>query len=1653
MNIVELQLEIDGKYVTVDIDKSVTFPFNFEYTELENPTTVSNSYTKTISLPFTETNNLIFGNLWRIDSTYTNFDASIRVNFRLYINNSLFESGYVQLKSINNSSYNIVLRGELGNIFGLLNDVKLNELDFGSGNNNLFYHQNNSEQLFRYWLSPQVGGGGLQGTYYDYATKSNITEEIFNYALTYQGKYDEFDSKYEDVNGTQEEVIWDNGYKKYNTSVDVTEHMRTGSNIGDLFMGEYRSYYQKPMIKLKTLFNKCLSLAANKYNIELDDFFFNESNPYWQDTWVILPNYEPASSEQQLDINIDLTNSYFDSMYEIRGTEVKSVEGQGLYTADLGSITSGTKQLVASIPIRVIAKNPSTSSVDYARVKTNYLAIAFRIDIGDKTYYLKPPQGSSNSLVLRGDGLASVNNVDSIRPTKFNFTDYYYQKIGDEDNDTSNPNIYGEWIFNINTKIEIPKNTDDVKLRVEFNGNTYWQDGRNASSRETGATIDILDGAIIKISNTGDSLVDGVRSNSYITYNDIIRDNETSAFKFIVDYCKAFGLIFKAENNTISIQSKNTFYKDLEIVDWTYKMDRSKEILIEPIKFDHRYGIFKWGNLNTKYEDIYLNKVGAEYGSLKYNNNFAFDDSEKNYLEGNIFNNCIIARDKHPYYLGRSSTIYLDNKVLPHFEDNDNNKVDINYSLVFKDGTRTILANNSNRLIYPSILTDDTNSMYVYGYSWTRNYRNLLTSYPKLTRIMEKDGSLFSLNFGRPYFAYNDEEANYLSNNSTDGSETIYSKLWKSYLTDRNDSDSKSLTAYFNITNEDIHSYLLNKFFIIDDRLFTIVKIYDYNPLDDNPTKVELISVKDIRNYIGQTLSDGQLTLTYNGDVIYDNVTGPDDNPVTLYVQNRTGTIGVLSSLQNWTSNDLTPSSGDAGIQYNTTYSFTGNEGQVVINWGTNTTVVNLILIRDININASSVRNTGTSIGTVTVNNVTGNPVSTTSPMGTQLTFNTAYAGSDYFFGYWIINGQYYDSQLTEPIELTTDTTAVAYWFPTSQFVKYYAYEGTLDNTAGNTDNYTTISGVQKISNFWILTIGQQYTFSNSQGNWSGYLFNTDTQYTTSQVKTITANDNQILVFYDKVLINVEVTNYSPTSVGAGAFTGTNIILSGESFNFSVTPNATGTATQKFMNAFGSTGSLTYKKYPYHYPIVSQESFTTTGVYDITIKGFRVGWDGDKTVSLASALAQNRTETAYSPIPYTITYSAGINSVTPSSGNGNQSLPQTGQSTVIALPATSGTKIVTQTVGQFEYILTLIQPDLKPIGWKTGTPNTSAGNPTTGEFGVVNVFENKGTVDGSVTYTFYHNGNARTLTPPSGMTLVAGISGVDTDGSQWTNYTATWTENTGISERSSAFIVTCLGSNFSIIVTQEAGSGNWWGQTMNNGIVQGNISNTGNITPLVSCTYDIGSAANTYRNGYFCGQLNSATLMTSGNAVIGGQLSVTGTSSFTGAITTRGINNTTGNITSAGGFVGNLSGTATQVSNNLIIRRNGVNVATYNGSAETIANITVPSGGFIYAYGEVQVVNGVVSINEIFNFYGLGTIMASVNSSDSGLINLYSSYYYWPSYSIQLTKITTSNTHSRSIPVIYSVIGYTLTVGGLRQDTNSTIYGDCKMTYAIIGTF
>lgn len=82
-----------------------------------------------------------------------------------------------------------------------------------------------------------------------------------------------------------------------------------------------------------------------------------------------------------------------------------------------------------------------------------------------------------------------------------------------------------------------------------------------------------------------------------------------------------------------------------------------------------------------------------------------------------------------------------------------------------------------------------------------------------------------------------------------DNCKGIYDIFWAKYIAERYNTQNKIVTCYLDITPQDYAGFEFNHFITIENQLYMINKIYDYDITNNESTKVDLITIQDIEGY------------------------------------------------------------------------------------------------------------------------------------------------------------------------------------------------------------------------------------------------------------------------------------------------------------------------------------------------------------------------------------------------------------------------------------------------------------------------------------------------------------------------------------------------------------------------------------------------------------------------------------------------------------------------------------------------------------------------------------------------------------------------------------------------------------------------------------
>ena len=249
------------------------------------------------------------------------------------------------------------------------------------------------------------------------------------------------------------------------------------------------------------------------------------------------------------------------------------------------------------------------------------------------------------------------------------------------------------------------------------------------------------------------------------------------------------------------------FYDGSQI-DWTGKVDRGSVMRLKPMsEFTARYYDYKYKQDNDFYGENYRKKYNEGYGDLIY-------DTENEFVKEVDATEIIFAGTALTQLTGTDkvySTIYK--------KSNANAVEDKMDSVIRILQAKKITGRASWKLNRPT----GHNTYTVYGYAG---------------HFDDPFNPQADINWGATKELFYNASAVTTAN--------LFNSYWSEYIAEITDKDSKLLTCSVKLNEVDIYNLDFSKLIYIDGSLWRLNKVLDYNPMDFNVTKVELLKVIEL---------------------------------------------------------------------------------------------------------------------------------------------------------------------------------------------------------------------------------------------------------------------------------------------------------------------------------------------------------------------------------------------------------------------------------------------------------------------------------------------------------------------------------------------------------------------------------------------------------------------------------------------------------------------------------------------------------------------------------------------------------------------------------------------------------------------------------------
>lgn len=712
----DIELYINDKKVEFSSDPKILM--NFKETELHNPTIVRNSFTKQIQIQGTNTNNDIFNHIWNLDRYQSNleFNPIRKTDFKLFVNGTLFEKGYVKLDKVEMSNntyvYYITLYGGLGQFFYNLtyeeenaNKKSLASLEFTedyASEPDLSFTIN-KDTVYNAWGKICGWGDG------------NSKWDVINFAPCYNGIPQDFTSDKVLINNNGINNVFNKGAtidgKTYRPLLNGVQN-QNGYSLGSMDeeltewqTRDLRSYLQRPVMRMYSIIQACSQPQNNGgYQVKLDSHFFHTENPYYFDSWVTLPMLR------------DLDGVGGGEKTTITGATVNKSGTLGYYNVDFQGGFSSVNNLNLNLSLQV---NPTTTT-SYTELYTarnyksntsftlnghTYVKDYHRTD-GVTIQLLAYSQsgeviGQSKAYLLSTE----KNNVYTGEPMYKGFW-----KAGDPGVEPEYEwlqgyfkLINGNYVFcdmngnqkNINFYLENNVEFASLKFRVmcgaayrtkfAFSGSEgysspfesdtymYFYDSQYYNTSGNHRTTEVyplgrVRGSINLVVDSMEAIAtdyESMFSGTEITKDKLLSGGHTPA-DYLISFCKMFGLYFyhdsaeiaddveKYPSGVIHIMDRDTFYTE-EVVDLSKMIDYSRKITITPATANAKWYSFNQEQIESDVNSQYKEIYGNDYGRQLVNTNYNFDSNTTELYDGNAFKAGVMARKKDKYFKKQSS--------------------------------------------------------------------------------------------------------------------------------------------------------------------------------------------------------------------------------------------------------------------------------------------------------------------------------------------------------------------------------------------------------------------------------------------------------------------------------------------------------------------------------------------------------------------------------------------------------------------------------------------------------------------------------------------------------------------------------------------------------------------------------------------------------------------------------------------------------------------------------------------------------------------------------------------------------------------------------------------------------------------------------------
>lgn len=783
--ITELFVENYQVDITSDIDAMMTYAID----DIKDFSARNTTFSKTIVIPGTSNNNKIFGNVFDPNqSNYSdvnqsninyNFDISRSASCILFQGNMQVFKGIIRILQIvidkDCISYECSLFGELGGLILALGTKKIEELDFSLYDivyniNTITNSWNPDNQSFNI-VSDEFGIDFVNFTLIMYNrdltpylaigqlnTISNSTIPANNGTKTVASfSYD----------GSKTIIVYTTAFATFGNgsgTVSVTGQQGVGLYFPLIDYGTYSA--DKISWEIKTFrpalfvweyIKKIFDGLSYKYDVT----FFNQA---FFKTLIIPHNQKVLTGSK--------TNIF-------KGGKTALINLTATYGTSFHSIKMNYKSTTVTTSDNILFTYNGIGT----RVKLHFV----------ETYNIQLLTGNAK---LRINAYRRVSGVDTLVGQSVMY-DY----------------VIGQFLYPIDFEVEFDLATSQqFFFALEVSYLPPVASSRNFSFKSQYNQLSISIDSLLPI-------IQPLDLSDIITINDTIPKNVMQK-DFLSSIMKMFNLYLFEDPTTqkmIKIKSYVDFF-DTNVnnaLDWTYKMDTSKPLVLKPMsELNARYYLFKYKDDSDYYNEQYKKRFNISYGTNRFDTGFEFAKEETS-VDLIFSSTPLVGYD-------------VGGKVYPTIFKRTGESVGV--------GEETV--DHNIRIMQSKLITGVTE----YQINNNGTVQSYQTSYPYAGHFNDPYTPTIDINYAIPSLLY------YQPTNINNISVNLFTLYWIQYMYEIIDQDSRLLVANFRLNEQDINQLDFSKLIFIQGVLYRLNKIIDYNATQRNTCKVELLKVIN-KNY------------------------------------------------------------------------------------------------------------------------------------------------------------------------------------------------------------------------------------------------------------------------------------------------------------------------------------------------------------------------------------------------------------------------------------------------------------------------------------------------------------------------------------------------------------------------------------------------------------------------------------------------------------------------------------------------------------------------------------------------------------------------------------------------------------------------------------